>query len=193
VDTLFVATAGEAARVFARRPLGLRAVRGQVIQVAPSPASAGLRLALSYGGYLTPAVDGGHIAGATFERLGPWQPVDIPTSFVIAPGPALADAHAEADQEILGKLGTALPSLAGLAAMPVLGRRAALRASTADHLPLLGGLGNGAWLLAGLGSHGLLTAPLLADALVAQACHQPAALDCRLTTALRPDRFTAPD
>lgn len=193
VDTLFVANAGDAARLFAHRLLGLRAVQGQVVQVQPTQASAGLRLALGYGGYLTPAVDGAHIAGATFERLGPWQPMPAPTSSVIAPGPALADTNTGADQEILAKLGAALPSLAGLMTAPVLGRRAAVRASTADHRPLLGGLGDGAWLLAGLGSHGLLTAPLLADALVAQAHQQPVALDHRLATDLRPDRFAAPD
>jgi tRNA 5-methylaminomethyl-2-thiouridine biosynthesis bifunctional protein len=98
--------------------------------------------------------------------------------------------------------------------------RAAIRCSLPDHLPVVGAfpliekqktelrelykakadsyypvpsVQPNVYLLTGLGSRGLTTAPLMAEILVSQLCSRPLPLDNRLLNALNPNRFVVRD
>jgi tRNA 5-methylaminomethyl-2-thiouridine biosynthesis bifunctional protein len=98
--------------------------------------------------------------------------------------------------------------------------RAAIRCSLPDHLPVVGAfpiiekqrtelselykakaddyypipsVQPNIYLLTGLGSRGLTTAPLMAEILVSQLCSAPLPLDSRLLNALNPNRFVVRD
>src|SRR6185312_3804430 len=77
----------------------------------------------------------------------------------------------------LKTLAEGLPALAAEAEGRPLHGRAAVRATTADRLPVAGALGaEGLYLLGGLGSRGFCTAPLLAEHLAAEALGLPSPL-----------------
>ncbi len=116
---LVLAQAGAVRALDLGRELPLQPVRGQVSRVA---ATLPLRTTLCYGGYLTPALDGNHCLGATFQ-----------------PGRDDATCRAEDQAANRSALADLLPALAD--ALPVtadwLGR-ASLRWQTPDYLPLMG-------------------------------------------------------
>jgi len=90
----------------------------------------------------------------------------------------------------MDKLAAALPGLAEQWRAPPAEGRAALRATTPDHLPLAGRIDrNGRYLLSGLGSRGFLTAPLAAETVIAGIAGRPPPLARDLAAALDPRRF----
>lgn len=72
------------------------------------------------------------------------------------------------------------------------GRRAAVRATTPDRLPLAGPAPalEGVWLLGGLGSRGFAAAPLLAEHVAAGIAGAPSPLPADLARRVDPGRFT---
>lgn len=66
--------------------------------------------------------------------------------------------------------------------------RVAVRATTADRLPIAGRLDDGLLMLGGLGSRGLCLAPLLGEHLAALALGLPSPLPRALAARVRPDR-----
>lgn len=130
--------------------LSLRAVRGQITQVKAGAASQKLKTCLCYGGYFSPAVDGVHVLGATFQR---W----LDHTQIIP----------EDDGDNLAKLQAVCSELA--ADLVVTGHRAAVRTTTPGHLPIAGQLREGVYVSTGHGSHGILSslfaARLIADKL----------------------------
>lgn len=126
----------------------LTPLRGQATAFAATPETGALRCAVSHGGYILPAIDGVQWVGATATRD---DPDDRPRE---------AD-----DRENLQRLRELWP---GMAPPRVVDRFVAIRATTDTRLPLIGALGDGMWVNAGHGSHGLLTAPL-AGRLIARA------------------------
>ncbi len=76
------------------------------------------------------------------------------------------------------------------------GGRAAIRATTPDRLAIAGALPSvdgapqpGLWVLAGLGSRGLVTAALLAELVVSEILGEPLPVERALADAVRPARF----
>lgn len=199
-ENVVIASALEAARFQATGWLPLAARRGQITLAPPGPESAGLRAALVFGGYVTPAVAGRHAVGATFDHShGGLQAVTV------------AD-HRRNLAGLTAALGDILPALPDEA----LDGRAALRAVTPDHLPLAGpvpdqagwledyaplaknahrrGLPPARWLpglfvMTGLGPRGLTLAPLLAEILASQICGGAEALPGEEQALLQPGRF----
>lgn len=114
--------------------------RGQATAFRATDATAGLTVPVSGGGYITPAIEGVHWAGATL------QPGDTDT----APRPEDDRTNLAFVRERLGL---------AMAPEPV-DRFVGLRATTPNRIPLLGTLADGLWITAGHGAHGLLTAPL---------------------------------
>ena len=146
----------------------LRAVRGQVEQVAGGPALAS---ALSWGGYAIPLSDG-FVFGATHERDDR--------------GSDVRDADRNRN---LASLAVAMPERAAEVAVGPFQSRASVRVMTRDYLPVIGQLEEGVYALTGLGARGFCLAPLLARALLGQICSLPSPLPRAATRLLRPERL----
>ncbi|MBR7618371.1 tRNA (5-methylaminomethyl-2-thiouridine)(34)-methyltransferase MnmD [Phenylobacterium sp. 20VBR1] len=149
----------------------IRPVRGQAswtIGGEQAPAAA-------WGGYVLPTRDG-LLFGATHDRD------DVAT-----------DLRAADHDRNRAALAAALPSLAARIADTPLEGRAAIRATTADRLPLAGaapGAEPGLFLLGGFGSRGFSLAPLLAEHVAALALGAPSPLPASLSELVDPARFS---
>ncbi|MDO8902486.1 MAG: FAD-dependent 5-carboxymethylaminomethyl-2-thiouridine(34) oxidoreductase MnmC [Phenylobacterium sp.] len=146
--------------------LPLQAVRGQ-ISVAADLTSSGV----AWGGYAAPSPEG-LVFGATHDRED--------TDSGLRPGD---------HQRNLETLATALPDLAAQVHAASLSGRASVRAVTPDRLPLAGGMGNGVYVLGGLGSRGFCLAPLLAEHVAAAITGVPSPLPADMAALVDPDRF----
>lgn len=127
----------------------LRRNLGQV-DVFDAEQSPDLPMPVTYGGYISPRFEGRVLAGSTYERDPDWH------------DPNLLDSKQSATDEIVGKAtqaGFTLPKQARAS-------HVSARAFGKDHRPVVGQTLEGAWVLAGLGSRGFLTAPLLAEILL---------------------------
>jgi tRNA 5-methylaminomethyl-2-thiouridine biosynthesis bifunctional protein len=165
VEVVIVAAGAEAAQLAAG--LDLRPVRGQASWVEltdPPPACA-------WGGYAVPT-GGGLLFGATHDRD------DTGT-----------ELRAADQARNLETLAARLPTLAGRLAGLRLDGRAALRATTADRLPLAGSGERGLLLLTGFGSRGFSLAPLLAEHVAALAVGAPSPLPAGQAGLVDPGRF----
>jgi tRNA 5-methylaminomethyl-2-thiouridine biosynthesis bifunctional protein len=167
VDVVVLAGGAGQARLWPEAPL--RPVRGQTSWTAhPCPAPT------AFGGYVAPTRDG-LLFGATHDR--DHVETEVRT----------AD-HAR-NLEALAK---GLPALAARLADAPLEGRAAVRAATADHLPLAGAVPDappGLFVLGGLGGRGFCLAPLLAEHLVARILNLPSPLPRDLSDLVEPERF----
>jgi len=152
------------------RALPLRRVRGQ-LSWAPQSPHCGLSAIVCREGYVTPAIDGRHLVGATFQR----DDVDL----------APRDEDDRTNQWRLGRL------LPGWADRPLSVARVSLRAATPDRLPLVGALAPGLYASLGHGSRGLTCAPLCGELLASMVCGEPLPLPEGLVRRLDPLRFGA--
>jgi tRNA 5-methylaminomethyl-2-thiouridine biosynthesis bifunctional protein len=129
--------------------LPIHTVRGQVTLAKPTAGSAALKSNLCYGGYITPAKDGVHMIGSTFQK---WL--------------AHTDALDADDAQNLDSLSAAVP---GLGTPGIIGHRAGLRCAARDRFPVAGEslAMPGHFISAAHGSHGivssLLSGHILAD------------------------------
>ncbi|MEB4590054.1 bifunctional tRNA (5-methylaminomethyl-2-thiouridine)(34)-methyltransferase MnmD/FAD-dependent 5-carboxymethylaminomethyl-2-thiouridine(34) oxidoreductase MnmC [Candidatus Thiothrix sp. Deng01] len=173
-------------------------VMGQTSRAQASDDSAKLKTALGHEGYLTPAVAGRHIFGATFVR-------NVREAFL----------DAGADAANFRQLAHYLPALAALLGT-VESSHAAIRMTTPDRYPVVGALPDVAFfqeayadlqhgrarqafpaaqyqaglsIMAGFGSRGLTTSGLCAEVLAAQLSGEPLPLQATLYGSLHPARF----
>ena len=199
-STAVVIACGMASRTLANFPdLGLVANRGQVTFLKPNPD---LRAPLTFGGYLTPLVEGPqgdmHVLGATVDR---GEDID-------------AERRAADDDRNLELLARRGPDM--MRSPIVIGSWAGLRAETRDRLPLAGAVPDGAsylkdyqnlhqgrptesyppatyqsglYVLSGLGSRGFMTAPLVGEMLAALITGMPVPVPLEVMQALHPARF----
>lgn len=123
-ETLIVAAAGAGAGLLQSQHLALKPVRGQISQL---PARLPLKTTLCYGGYLTPALHGQHILGATFQ----------PGREDCSPSSDDQRANWQALTDVLPELAKQLPMPDQHSAWKA---RASLRWQTPDYLPLAGWL-----------------------------------------------------
>src|SRR5690606_8785042 len=120
-----VLAAGAATRAFPQLAgVPLPPVRGELVELPATAASARLRAVLTFGGYLTPATGDRHVAGATYERAG-FDPEAWPQS----------PSEQGARRILAGLPGLTADWFAGV--QPV-GGRAALRSTTPDRQPVAG-------------------------------------------------------
>ena len=138
-------------------------------QVSHVPAAGDLASGVSFGGYLTPAMDGYHDLGATFTR----ETQEIATGHAHNLG-LLPDGWR-------GWMGT--PDMAGL------GARVRRRASLPDRRPLAGCIADRVCVLGGLGARGFTLAPLLGDLLAAEILGHAAPLDRSQRQGVNPSRY----
>jgi tRNA 5-methylaminomethyl-2-thiouridine biosynthesis bifunctional protein len=166
-DAVVLAGGADQGRLWPAAPI--RPVRGQANWTnhsAPAPAA--------FGGYVVPTREG-VLFGATHDR-----------------GVTETDSRAEDDRRNLQGLAKGLPVLAARLADAPLRGRAAIRATTADHLPLAGavpGEAPGLYVLGGLGGRGFCLAPLLAEHLMARILALPSPLPRALSALVEPGRL----
>lgn len=173
-------------------------VLGQTSQAQATPASGRLRMVLGHEGYITPAIAGAHIFGATFVRHVHEASLDV-----------------AADHTNYQQLARYLPELAGSLG-EIRSSHAAIRMTTPDRYPVVGRLPEMAWskvqyadvrhgrkqqifppmqyqanvaMAAGFGSRGLVTSGLAAELLAAILHGEPLPLQASLYASLHPARF----
>ncbi|MEO7744147.1 MAG: bifunctional tRNA (5-methylaminomethyl-2-thiouridine)(34)-methyltransferase MnmD/FAD-dependent 5-carboxymethylaminomethyl-2-thiouridine(34) oxidoreductase MnmC [Usitatibacter sp.] len=170
--TLVVANAADAARLLPQARLRLASVRGQVSYLPPS-AQRSLDVIVSGTGYVAPLEGGGHVVGASYHHE------DFDGSVRVAD-------HCEN----LARADAMLPGFtAGLVAEE-LGGWTGYRTTVPDRLPIFGATAiDGVHVATGLGSRGLLWAPLGAELLASQLEDEPQPLSRDLSGALSPQRF----
>ena len=172
-----LANAHAAQRFSQAAALPLRAVRGQV-SLMRSRAERPLRIAVCGDGYVTPAIDGMHCFGASFNE-------DMPDTGV----------RAEDHLTNLRRLDSMLPGFAEHAAPETLGARVAFRAMSRDRLPVLGGIPlnesahSGLFACLALGSRGMTWAALAAEVVASAISGDPMPVEGDLLAALGPGRF----
>lgn len=195
-DAVVFAGALGSLRFVQMRSIPLSGSVGQVDYFPDAPAPA---CAHAFGPYAAPAPGGGTIIGATYAPF--------------APGAALETTR-KATLSNLHAIGDALPDMGALSADAAL-PRASVRCVTPDRAPVVGpvpawgfysaaydDLRKGAkreyppgevepglYVLSGLGSRGLVTAPLAAAMLAAEMTGAPAPVDRAVSEALHPARF----
>ncbi|WP_179188689.1 bifunctional tRNA (5-methylaminomethyl-2-thiouridine)(34)-methyltransferase MnmD/FAD-dependent 5-carboxymethylaminomethyl-2-thiouridine(34) oxidoreductase MnmC [Kiloniella majae] len=156
--------------------------RGQVSTCPSNKISTSLKTIVNGSGYITPAINGQHVFGATFERLYCYDEAEN------------RSVTAERHDHNLSLLNEIVPNISGQINPDDLDGRTSVRGTTFDRLPLVGpvyqeqqyrhdyaGLKNGlkskpSWppgeyyenlfCAVGFGSRGFLTAPLMANYLV---------------------------
>ncbi|WP_185976596.1 bifunctional tRNA (5-methylaminomethyl-2-thiouridine)(34)-methyltransferase MnmD/FAD-dependent 5-carboxymethylaminomethyl-2-thiouridine(34) oxidoreductase MnmC [Catenovulum sediminis] len=178
--------------------LSLSPVRGQITHINSHASLKNLNTVLCHKGYLTPETNNLHCIGATYKH---GQTDSQPTSQDNLSNLALQKKH--------------LPALSDeLSEKNVSGERASIRSATPDHLPMCGLVNSpqylkksllcknrrykdplpevdniGLYVLTGLGSRGLTTAPLLADCLASVMAGEGLPLPSFAIEALHPNRF----
>ena len=131
--------------------LPIHTVRGQVSLMDPPEIFSGLKTNLCHGGYASHPFDGTMVVGSTFK---PW--LDH------------LDVTEEDHVEVLQKLAVVVDGYDGVSL--VKGGRAAFRCAANDRVPVIGRVPDwdGLYLSVAHGSHGLSTATLGAEIIVAQ-------------------------
>lgn len=152
----------------------IRVARGLVSHL-PAAALPRFDVVATRRGYVTPAVDGIHCAGATHQ-------VDD-----LDAAPRLSD-----HQENLQRLEAILPGYGKPLAAERLDGRVGFRPMSPDRLPMVGRLAEeGLWLINGFGSRGLVWAALCAEILSSLVDDEPIPVERDLMNALDPMRFAA--
>ncbi len=155
--------------------LPLRAVRGQV-SLLPERKGMNLRIAVCREGYITPARDGVHCLGASFNEGMHDECIRV-------------EDHAAN----LQRLDRMLPGFGGGVAPEDLDGRVAFRAMSVDRLPVLGELPSQSDLFAclALGSRGMTWAALAAEIVSSRIDGEPMPVERDLLAALDARRFAA--
>jgi tRNA 5-methylaminomethyl-2-thiouridine biosynthesis bifunctional protein len=176
-----LANAGMANRFSQAAWLPLRPVRGQISMMRQQPGR-NLRIAVCREGYVTPAIDGAHCIGASFNE-------DMAE-------PAM---RAEDHMANLQRLEAMLPGFAESITPGMLGGRVAFRAMSFDRLPVLGAIPDpqsqhptdrdGLFACLALGSRGMTWAALAAEIVASRITGEPMPVEENLLRALEPGRF----
>lgn len=194
-NQLVLANGAQLADLLPQATIPIRPVRGQITQLNVEPDSelAQLKTVVCHKGYITPATKTGDQAtlciGATFDKTRS-------SNDYIA-----ADDDANL-QQLCDELGYTVDASA------IAASRASVRATTPDHLPVIGQVPwvrtrynaesvaenvaetyTNLWVLSGLGARGFTSAPLCAEALASQIMQRPSPLSASLAAALTADRF----
>ncbi len=181
----------------------IKGVRGQVSHLKASDASSALGTVLCHKGYFTPAYQGIHAMGATFDKVNVTDGVtDDDNDKNLA---QLAGFYQDTDwfKAWQGK-------------EDITGAKVGVRATLPDHMPLVGSLCDkqgflrtfadlskgkmhgfkdtqlfeqGLHTLSGFGARGLCSAPLCAEVLISQLLQEPMPMAKSLRNAILPQRF----
>lgn len=160
--------------------LPLRWVRGQISLMRQRP-ERNLKIAVCRDGYITPAREGMHCIGASFNE-------DLPDPNI----------RREDHEGNLQRLEAMLPGFGESLTPEMLGGRVAFRGMSFDRLPVLGALPqagsdgddpNGLFVCAGLGSRGMTWGALAAEIVAGAIAAEPLPIEKSLFAAVDPARF----
>ena len=169
---LILANAYQALKFAPAGSLPLRPVRGQVSLIPARPGHR-LNIAVCGDGYVTPAIDGRHCVGASFNE-GIFDPVE----------------RIEDHAGNLGRLQRMLPGFGERLDAASLTGRVAFRTMARDRLPVVGAMEEpGLHACLALGSRGMTWSALAAELVASQVNGDPLPLERDLVTALAPQRF----
>jgi tRNA 5-methylaminomethyl-2-thiouridine biosynthesis bifunctional protein len=170
--TLVLANAADARRLLPGARLRLSSVRGQVTYLRPS-GHRPLDVVVSGSGYVAPLPDGGHCIGASYRH----DDAD----------PGLRESD---HLDNLARAESMLPGFTSGIEADGVGGWAGFRATVPDRLPIFGASAEpGIHLATGLGSRGLLWAPLGAELLASALEGEPLPLSRDHAGAISPRRF----
>ncbi|MFZ3321926.1 MAG: bifunctional tRNA (5-methylaminomethyl-2-thiouridine)(34)-methyltransferase MnmD/FAD-dependent 5-carboxymethylaminomethyl-2-thiouridine(34) oxidoreductase MnmC [Usitatibacter sp.] len=169
---LIVASAADAKRLLPEARLPLSSVRGQVTYVPASP-DRNLDVIVSGSGYVAQVPDAGLIIGASYHH-----------------DDADAGVRESDHRENLARAESMLPGFtSGIDAATLTGWTG-FRATVSDRLPVYGATAmDGIYTATGLGSRGLLWAPLGAELLACMLEHEPLPVSRDMSGAISPQRF----
>jgi tRNA 5-methylaminomethyl-2-thiouridine biosynthesis bifunctional protein len=196
-----IANGAEALKFAQARSAPLSRVAGQIDWFPEAPAP---EIAHAFGPYAAPAPKGGAVIGATYDKLGAKE---------------AARTSIEATRANIAAVARALPEFAAALDPARSAPRASVRCQTPDRLPVAGPapdfhfygaayddlrtgkareyekgrLAPRLYFLTGLGSRGLVTAPLAAAMIVAEMTGAPAPVEHDIAEALHPARFFVRD
>lgn len=145
-------------------------VRGQITEINTTDRVAPLKTALCYGGYTAPITNDVQHVGSTFQR---W--LDH------------TDTLDEDDELNMSKLHAHIPSLNG--EYEVADRRAALRVTAPDHMPIIGKISDRLYVSTAHGSHGVLTTLIGAQIIASMIKNEPLPVSGATMHAIDPVRF----
>ena len=169
---MVLANGADAKRLAPQARLALSEVRGQVTYMLPAPARA-LDVVVSGNGYVAPLPEGGHCAGASYHH-------DDPD----------ASVRASDHRDNLDRAESMLPGFTSGLDPATLAGWTGFRTTVTDRLPVFGATElAGIHTALGLGSRGLLWAPLGAELLACQLEGEPLPLARDLAGAVSPRRF----
>lgn len=162
--------------------LPLRPVRGQ-ISLMRQRSGRNLRIAVCREGYVTPAIDGMHCIGASFNE-------------------GMLDQEMRTEDHVanLRRLEAMLPGFSDGIAPEMLSGRVAFRAMSVDRLPVLGALSDprlpdaagedGLFACLALGSRGMTWTALAAEIVASRITGEPMPVEGSMLKALEPSRFS---
>jgi tRNA 5-methylaminomethyl-2-thiouridine biosynthesis bifunctional protein len=188
-DTVIVCTGASTLTLPGMQNMPLQVVRGQVTEVAATDASRHWQQVNCQAGYLTPAIDGVHSVGASYQPVADADEV----AALIQSNPLISNVAD--DQYNLDTLRQHLPQhwqALGGDNIKLLPSRSGLRCRTADYLPLVGSLPDNdkIWLNTAHGSRGISSTPLCAELLADQLSGLTPAVDGGLVRSLSLNRYT---
>ncbi|WP_162200134.1 bifunctional tRNA (5-methylaminomethyl-2-thiouridine)(34)-methyltransferase MnmD/FAD-dependent 5-carboxymethylaminomethyl-2-thiouridine(34) oxidoreductase MnmC [Kiloniella spongiae] len=209
-DSVVLANAFNARNFTQSESLSVIMNRGQVSTCLPNKSSTDLKTIVNGSGYITPAIKGQHVFGATFERLYCYDEAE---------NKSVTTEHHGHNLSLLNEI---VPNISTQIDLSALGGRTSVRGTTFDRLPLVGpvydedqyrndyaGLKNGQksksfwpqgeyyqnlFCAVGFGSRGFLTAPLMANYLMKLICGCDALpIPNEIRDAIHPARFLMRD
>ncbi len=200
--------------------LPFRMTRGQVERIPSNSNISPLSTVLCHKGYMTPAHKNHHAMGSTYVKNDLDNAYRESEAELNLNMHQQALKNASWSHELTLNKSVSEHNLEHHSVNNDPRGRAAIRCSLPDHLPVVGAfplvetqkkelnelykakadnyypipsVKPNVYLLTGLGSRGLTTAPLMAEILVSQLCSAPLPMDNRLLNALNPNRFLIRD
>ncbi|MBU3725028.1 MAG: FAD-dependent oxidoreductase [Burkholderiaceae bacterium] len=206
-DAVVICNAADIHRLLPDAQLMLNSIRGTVSSYA-LPMERSLPTVICASGYATPVVEGEMVVGASYERIESDFDHE-PDDSAQFRGQDVMEGVDEGDAlSNLDRLHVISPSLAEICADLMPADRTSIRSATLDRMPHVGRVLDWTkplapsvsqihqmprcerlWVLGGLGSRGLSSAPLGAEVIAAQIAGQPAPISSRLLAAVDPTRF----
>jgi tRNA 5-methylaminomethyl-2-thiouridine biosynthesis bifunctional protein len=168
-DAVILANANQATAFAPHLPL--TPVRGQLTYL-PAGSLPSIQQVIAREGYVTPAVEGIHVLGASYD-------LDDRSS----------KPHVQAHASNLQRLAGLLPGREQNFSADQLQGRVAFRATTPDRLPIIGALAPGLYAYTGLGSRGIVWSALGAELLASLIGGEALPVEADLVAAVSPQRF----